>query len=104
MDNSFNYSFRMKYIEKLKNQYHKLDRLAKKKAIDNAVRILGYNRKYLINLLNNFKPHNSYKIKGQGRGRKSSYTCIKHIISDLWEQFGCIWAKRIKVVISENIN
>ncbi len=56
MDSSFNYSSRMKYIEKLKLEYHKLDKKSKEEVIDQAVKILGYNRKYLISLLNNFKP------------------------------------------------
>jgi hypothetical protein len=66
-----------------------------------AVKILGYNRKYLINLLNNFNSKSEYKICG--RGRKAKYLAIKPIIIDLWEQFGCIWLKRLKVIIKENI-
>jgi hypothetical protein len=91
----------MKYIEKLKSEYHKLDRKSKKEAINSAVKILGYNRKYLINLLNNFKPKNEYKISG--RGRKCKYNPIKPVIIDLWDQFGGIWSKRLKVIIVENI-
>lgn len=102
MDNYFNYYFRMKYIEKLKSEYHKLDRQSKKDALDMAVKILGYNRKYLISLLNNFKSRDEYKICG--RGRKQEYLLIKPIIIDLWEQFGCIWSKRLKVVIAENMS
>lgn len=101
MDSCFNYPFRMKYIEKLKSEYHKLDRKSKKEAINSAVKILGYNRKYLINLLNNFKPKNEYKISG--RGRKCKYNPIKPVIIDLWKQFGGIWSKRLKVIIVENI-
>lgn len=102
MDNSFNYEIRMKYIEKLRDHYHKLNRKSKQKALDSAVKILGYNRKYLISILNNFERKEEYKIKG--RGRKSKYNCIKPIILDLWELFGGTWSKRLKVIINENLN
>jgi len=92
----------MKYIEKLKSEYHKLNRQSKKDALDTAVKILGYNRKYLINLLNNFKSKDEYSITG--RGRKTEYSVIKPVIIDLWEQFGCVWSKRLKVIITENIS
>jgi hypothetical protein len=91
----------MKYIEKLRDHYHKLNRKSKQKALDSAVKILGYNRKYLISILNNFEPKDEYKIKG--RGRKSKYNYIKPIILDLWELFGGTWSKRLKVIIVENI-
>jgi hypothetical protein len=92
----------MKYIEKLRDHYHKLNRKSKQKALDSAVKILGYNRKYLISILNNFERKEEYKIKG--RGRKSKYNYIKPIILDLWELFGGTWSKRLKVIINENLN
>ncbi|MCX7648273.1 MAG: hypothetical protein N2Z60_06655 [Elusimicrobiales bacterium] len=104
-DKSFSYFERMKFINKYRALYHKSSKNAKSEIIKLISKALGYHPKHVIRLLNDFKnAEESQRLKIIGRGRKKQYNSIKTVISDLWEQFGYIWSKRLKAVISENIN
>jgi transposase InsO family protein len=99
------YEFRMKYINSIIQRYHKLDKKGKSKVIDQAVEILGYNRKYLIHLLNTPQSEIKCKSKITGRGRKKKYNSrIKGIIQDIWERSRYPWSLRLKKIILDWFN
>ena len=97
------YKFPMKYIEQIIERYHKLDRVGKSKIIEEAVRITGYNRKYLIAILNS--PFISEKAKCgviTGRGRRKVYGWrIKEVIKQVWERSNYPWSVRLKKIIED---
>ena len=97
------YEFRMKYIERIMERYHKLSKQGKTRIIDEAIKITGYNRKYLINMLNS--PLIAQKTKSGviiGRGRKKIYDWhIKQIIKDIWQQSNYAWSVRLKKIIED---
>jgi len=96
------YEFRMKYLNPIIQRYHKLNKKNKSKVIDQAIEILGYNRKYLTHLLNNPQQEIKSKFKIKGRGRKKKYnTRTKDIIKDLWQTTGYPWSLRLKKIISD---
>lgn len=96
------YEFRMKYLNSIIQRYHKLDKKSKSKVIDEAIEILGYNRKYLTHLLNTPQQETKCKSKIKGRGRKEKYnTRTKDIIKDLWQTTTYPWSVRLKKIISD---
>jgi len=92
----------MKYLNSIIQRYHKLDKKSKSKVIDEAIEILGYNRKYLTHLLNTPQQETKCKSKIKGRGRKEKYnTRTKDIIKDLWQTTTYPWSVRLKKIISD---
>lgn len=94
------HKFRMKYLEQIIHRYHKLDKFGKNKILNEAVKICGYNRKYLIHLLNS--SFTGEKAKGiiKGRGRKKEYKgYVADIIKEIWIDAKYPWSIRLKEMI-----
>lgn len=80
MDTYFNFEFRMKYLSKIVENYHKLDKNGKSLMLNQIKELLGCHEKYIIYLLNHLeKVKKCFKIKV--RGAKPKYKCIKHILN-----------------------
>jgi len=91
------YKFKMEYLKKIYQRYHRANRKEKKQILDEFCKICGYNRKYAIWLLNNIHPEDRLTQK-----RKSNYRYKKSTISILeiiWEAAGYPWSERLKAML-----
>ncbi|MCK5357211.1 MAG: transposase family protein [Elusimicrobiales bacterium] len=96
------YKFRMKYLKQIIDRYHKLDKSGKNKILDEAVKICGYKRKYLISLLN--KSFTQEKALGiiKGRGRKKIYDSdVERLVKNIWIKAKYPWSVRLKEIIKD---
>lgn len=97
------YKFRMKYLERIIRDYHKLDKKSKGKVLQEAQKITGYNKKYLVFLFNcPFTADKAKSCKITGRGRKKVYDyTIKPVIKDIWQTANYPWSVRLKEIIKD---
>ncbi|MFA5161526.1 MAG: transposase family protein [Elusimicrobiales bacterium] len=89
------HGFKMAYLDKIRNRYHKCGKRAKKAILDEFCRVCGYSRKHAINLLN--KPDSGSDTPRRKRG--SGYDPIADIARRIWESAGYPWSLRLKEIL-----
>ena len=89
--------FKIEYLKKIYQRYHKASRKEKKQILDEFCEVCDYNRKYAIRLLNDPPPEDSRNCK-----RKRNYQYTPQTISILeaiWEASGYLWSQRLKAAL-----
>lgn len=89
--------FKMDYIKKIYQRYHKSSRQAKRQILDEFCKVCDYNRKYAIRVLNA-----PLKSKPKSRPRRNSTYSEKtiNIVESIWKYSGYLWSYRLKSVLS----
>jgi hypothetical protein len=91
--------FRMEYIKKVYERYHKASKKAKGHILDELCRVCEYNRKYAIWKLRYW--HRGVKTSsGRKRGRPKRYGKeVLTVIEKVWEAAGYPWSVRLKAIV-----
>lgn len=88
--------FKMEYLKKIYQRYHKASRAEKNQILDEFCEVCNYNRKYAIWLLNEPPKETGHAPK------KRNYIYgpkIISIIQAIWEASGYLWSERLKAAL-----
>lgn len=85
--------FKMEYIKKIYNRYHKTNRKEKKQILNEFCEVYGCHRKHAIRSLNQ-PVYDEDRAKREGRVKYSKQTIS--IIEHVWEASGYLWSVRLK--------
>jgi len=89
--------FKMDYLKKIYQRYHKSSKKEKKQILDEFCKVCDYNRKYAIWLLNAMPPEDR-PISRRKRNYKYLHQTIS-VLEEIWKSTGYLWSVRLKAAL-----
>ena len=93
---------RKEYIAEVRKEYTRADERGRSRLLDEAERRTGYNRKYLIRVLN--REPGPQVVRGRRRKRKAEYgAAVVSALVEVWDIFEQACGQRLAAVLGEQV-